>query len=164
MNSSLEATLRTFPHLKGAYKGCLLSQIQVMLIGLLCLLVSADGKRLASASGDKTIKVWNCTDGNLELTLEGHAQVFALEEMFCLHKGISDVAWSSDSRYLASASDDMFVKLWDAMSVRSIRHWLSEGTLCEDSQGPHELCVLCRFQPPGQSSGVGLGRPSFCMC
>jgi WD40 repeat protein len=34
-------------------------------------------------------------------------------------QGISDVAWSTDSRYLVSASDDKSLKLWDFQTVSS---------------------------------------------
>lgn len=34
-------------------------------------------------------------------------------------QGISDVAWSSDSNLLVSASDDKTLKIWDLNSVRA---------------------------------------------
>ncbi len=33
-------------------------------------------------------------------------------------QGISDVAWSQDSKYLVSASDDKTLKIWEAVTVR----------------------------------------------
>ena len=62
---------------------------------------SPDGTLLASASADKTVKVWNVSDGELVVTLVGH------------EKGCSDCAWTSDGRYLVSASDDKNLHLWD---------------------------------------------------
>lgn len=38
----------------------------------------------------------------------------------CIWQGISDVAWSSDSNLLASASDDKTLKIWDMSSVNLI--------------------------------------------
>lgn len=39
-------------------------------------------------------------------------------------QGISDVAWSSDSNLLVSASDDKTLKIWDLNSVREQMAWL----------------------------------------
>jgi len=36
---------------------------------------SPDGRRIASGSGDKTIKVWDAATGEETLTLRGHANV-----------------------------------------------------------------------------------------
>ncbi len=74
---------------------------------------SPDGKRLASASGDRTVKVWDAATGQETLTLKGHTG------------DVWSVAFSPDGKRLASASDDRTVKVWDARPAR--RPSLSRG-------------------------------------
>jgi hypothetical protein len=63
---------------------------------------SPDGTRLASASQDGTVKVWDTRSGQEVLTLKGHTG------------WVEGVAWSPDGTRLASASTDGTVKIWDA--------------------------------------------------
>ncbi|KAL2198354.1 hypothetical protein P885DRAFT_32223, partial [Corynascus similis CBS 632.67] len=62
---------------------------------------SHDTTRLASASGDKTVKIWDAVAGQCVSTLEGH------------NNFVTSVAWSHDTTRLASASVDKTVKIWD---------------------------------------------------
>jgi WD40 repeat protein len=63
---------------------------------------SPDGRRLASASWDRTVKIWDVATGRETLTLRGHQD------------SIWSVAFSSDGRQLASAGADGTVRIWDA--------------------------------------------------
>jgi hypothetical protein len=62
---------------------------------------SHDSTILASASWDKTVKLWNVATGVCTATLEEHSD------------SCQSVAFSHDSTILASASYDKTIKLWD---------------------------------------------------
>lgn len=77
---------------------------------------SPDGKSLASASWDGTIKLWNTKSGRELRTLAGHSW------------GVYKAVFSPDGKQLASASRDGTVKIWDLATGANTR------TLVADSQ------------------------------
>ena len=64
-----------------------------------------------STGAEKVVKIWSPETGEFLRNLSGHTQ------------GLSDISWSSDSVYLASASDDTTIRIWDVETVR-LRQYL----------------------------------------
>ncbi|MEG4584030.1 AAA-like domain-containing protein, partial [Microcoleus sp. MOSTC5] len=69
---------------------------------------SPDGKTLASASSDHTIKLWNVQTQKPIATLTGHSN------------SVWSVAFSPDGLTLASASSDNTIKLWNVQTQKPI--------------------------------------------
>jgi WD40 repeat protein len=65
---------------------------------------SPDGALLATASADRTARVWETTSGQHRGTLEGHTG------------GVTGVAFSPDGALLATASDDGTARLWNPVT------------------------------------------------
>jgi len=75
---------------------------------VLSVAFSSDGKAIASASRDGTVKLWQAEDGQELLTFRGHD-----DEVYSL-------AFSPDAKTIASVSRDGTVKLWQAADGQEI--------------------------------------------
>jgi WD40 repeat protein/tetratricopeptide (TPR) repeat protein len=91
---------------------------------------SPDGKTLASASHDNTVKIWNLANKKLLQTLTGHKD------------WVLGVSFSPDGQTIASASADKTVKLWDRES-KTQKFKINPKTLTKHSGFVHSI----KFSP-----------------
>ncbi|BAU12409.1 WD-40 repeat protein [Leptolyngbya sp. NIES-3755] len=67
-----------------------------------------DGRRLATASHDQTLKVWDTHTGDCLITLQGNSPMWT-------------VLWLSDGRTLASTNSDGLLQVWDSETGQCVR-------------------------------------------
>ena len=77
--------------------------------------ITADGRRVVSASEDKTLKVWDLETGREERTLQGH------------QNSVYAVAITPDGRWVASGSYDKTLKVWNLETGALICTFNCEG-------------------------------------
>jgi WD40 repeat protein len=152
---------------------------------------SHDSTKLASASRDWTVKVWDASSGTCLQTLEGHnhwvnsaafshdstklasasydstVKVWDASSGACLHtleghsSYVRSVAFSHDSTKLVSASWDMTLKVWDASSGACL-HTLKVGKSLRDvSFNSTDSCLLTRIGTLAIDSSITLSKTAI---
>lgn len=89
---------------------------------------SPDGQRIATASTDKKIKIWDATSGAELQTLSGHGS------------NVTWVCFSPDGQRIASSSSDKTIKIWDAFTGKEL------NTL----KGHTDIVLSVSFSPDGK--------------
>ena len=94
---------------------------------------SPDGKTLATASFDNTVKLWDFATGKEKATLKGHtAPVYA-------------VVFSPDGKLLATGGQDNAIRIWDA----------ADGKFLRECKGHSGIVDTLAFSPDGKLLASG---------
>ena len=70
---------------------------------------SPDGKRIVTASADKTALLWDVASGRRLRAIKGHTD------------SVNTAVFSPDGKLVVTASDDGTARLWDVASGRSLQ-------------------------------------------
>ena len=112
------------------------------------LTFSPDGKRLVSASEDRTAKLWDVRGGEEVLSFQGHTS------------SLTSIAFSPDGELVATSSDDQTVRLWAARGGQPLQTVHPGGTPLAVAFGPdgRRLAVGCAASVVVYQLAERLGR------
>lgn len=107
--------------------------------------ISPDGRFIASASADATVKLWDAATGQHLDTLVGHIA------------GVSCLAWGPDSNTIATGSDDKAIRLWDRVTGRpkTTARRTVHGQEMAPLRGHHNYIHCLAFSPKGNILASG---------
>ena len=99
--------------------------------------VTPDGQRVVSASGDKTLELWDLASGRALRTFTGHSG------------SVNAVAVTSDGQRVLSASEDQTLKVWELASGRELATFKADAALYCCAVSPDGKTILA-----GDTDGV----------
>ena len=94
---------------------------------------SPNGRLIASASFDKSVRLWDAATGKFVVTLRGHVE------------RVYQVCWSADSRFLLSGSKDSTLKCWAMRTYKA----------AEDLPGHADEVFSVDWSPDGEKVASG---------
>jgi WD40 repeat protein len=95
--------------------------------GVIAAAFAPDGRRIVTASADKTARVWDARTGRPVVTFKGHADI------------VQSARFSPDGERIVSAGDDKTAKVWDAKT----------GTVLQTLGGHAAGVTAAAFSPDG---------------
>ena len=130
----------------------------------------ASSSRLATGSGDKTARIWDCDTGTPLHTLKGHTG------------WVLAVAWSPDDSILATGSMDNTIRLWDPAKgeglggpLKGHTKWITSiswepyhlreprsAAICVGFKGLYDSNMGCSEQAYGHGSNRPQGMRLLC--
>jgi len=102
---------------------------------------SPDGKRIISASWDKTLRIWDAETGDETKVLRGHT------------RGVNACSFSPDGKRIISGSYDNTLRIWDAETEEKIKVL----------RGHTDGVLACSFSPDGKRIISGSYDNTLCI-
>src|SRR5262249_22353576 len=116
------------------------------------LVFSADGKRLASSSGDGSVRLWDLATGRPAGIWRGHEARRPIGNWRWIPARIGALDITPDARWIVSAGSEEQLRVWDASAEKEVRTIpLPECDRGEGERNVHHL----RISPDG-SYALGL--------
>ncbi|KAF5970223.1 atypical ALPHA kinase [Fusarium coicis] len=119
--------ISNLPKVEENWDACLLT-LEGHSSPVISVVFSDDSKKVASASYDNTIRIWNAETGECERVLEGHSD------------WVNSVVFSHDSKKVASGSSDKTIRIWNAETGECEREleghsdWVNSVVFSHDSK------------------------------